>query len=308
MAHNIATSHFYRKPECIFMENGRKSLQVYGRLADEVSKVHLLEPYLHKPFNIEMRMEWIRELATLVKKYTRSHDVDMEVECLNTTLCFIATTFPVEPRERKRLHDALEPYIRYLIGYVEKVSADSDFPEIQQPSELGLPKAAVDLLYQCLATAKRRRYPFLFTRGGYIGNGVPHAQPGDLVYILIGFQALVLLRKVEKEDVPYYKLIGTCSFHGLNWGEALLGPLPSGHIMELRYVEFEKRYRPYYVDTRTGAATRWDPRISWDELEIHPPMSLDDAIPVPPEEPQRAQPTRQYLENHCIELETLHLV
>ncbi|KAF2754171.1 hypothetical protein EJ05DRAFT_504274 [Pseudovirgaria hyperparasitica] len=96
-----------------------------------------------------------------------------------------------------------------------------------------------DILQACEGQA------LITTDSGLIGLGNTEAQPGDAIAIVLGCGRPLILRSQSNGN---YEVIGSSSIHGLNWGEAVLGPFP--------------RTR------ETGYESKYDPRVNWDELEI----------------------------------------
>jgi hypothetical protein len=86
-----------------------------------------------------------------------------------------------------------------------------------------------------------RERALLVTREGYVGAGPAAAQPGDKIAVLLGCMRPLVLRPQKRlgnitttsSDTGHdgngntYAVVGPCNAHGLNWGEALLGP-PTG--------------------------------------------------------------------------------
>lgn len=70
--------------------------------------------------------------------------------------------------------------------------------------------------YRASAIGNRR---FCVTRGGYFGLIPAGAQVGDLVCLLLGGDAPVVLRRDESDGLYIY--IGDCYVHGIMYGEAL---------------------------------------------------------------------------------------
>ena len=56
--------------------------------------------------------------------------------------------------------------------------------------------------------------------------GPAHAQIGDVLAVLVGLSVLIALR--PQGDNTTFEVVGVSYVHGLNWGEALLGPMSLG--------------------------------------------------------------------------------
>jgi hypothetical protein len=80
------------------------------------------------------------------------------------------------------------------------------------------------------------------TEEGHVGAGPAATRPGDQIAVILGCMRPLLLRcrnrdedvmansKEEKSEqsTDAFSIVGPCHAHGLNWGEAILGPLPQG--------------------------------------------------------------------------------
>jgi hypothetical protein len=123
-----------------------------------------------------------------------------------------------------------------------------------------------------------RERALLVTREGYIGAGPVAAQPGDKIAVLPGCMRPLVLRPQKslgnftttsdtEHDNNTYTVVGPCNAHGLNWGEALLGPLPDGMTFIWSPSGPDGDAGPAFRNNRTGEETVADPRIDWDLLE-----------------------------------------
>jgi hypothetical protein len=65
-----------------------------------------------------------------------------------------------------------------------------------------------------------------------------------------------------------YAVVGPCNAHGLNWGEALLGPVPVGVTFIWNPSRPYGDVGPAFGNNRTGEECVADPRIDWDLLKI----------------------------------------
>jgi hypothetical protein len=262
---DYASSHFCAKAECKYMDDDHPCLQVYGRRAGEVSELY--------HFDQKENETWVGALARLAKKCVKRDAVELELDRFTHALCSMTTQSGIPLEATRRLRNQVKQYIRYIFEEVKEVSPDSDFSHLQIPLERGIEKDAAELVWECVYFVKLHPRPFLVTKDGYIGTGMRGAQSGDLIYVLLGAMQMMLLRKVSVDNPQTYRLVGICSFLGLNWGEVLLGPLPEGYIVEPCYQQHEGTYRHSFVNTATGAISVRDPRITWDYLKPHPPMS-----------------------------------
>jgi hypothetical protein len=126
-----------------------------------------------------------------------------------------------------------------------------------------------------------REHALLVTREGYIGAGPVAAQPGDKIAVLLGCMRPLVLRPQKRlrnftttsSDTGHdgnantYAVVGLCNAHGLNRGEALLGPLPDGVIFIWNPSGPYRDVGPAFGNNRTGEECVADPRIDWDLLK-----------------------------------------
>jgi hypothetical protein len=127
-----------------------------------------------------------------------------------------------------------------------------------------------------------RERALLVTREGYVGAGPAAAQPGDKIAVLLGCMRPLVLRPQKRlgnitttsrdtghdGNVNTYAVVGPCNAHGLNWGEALLGPLPDGVTFIWNPSGPYGDVGPAFGNNRTGEECVADPRIDWDLLRI----------------------------------------
>ncbi|CZR65729.1 uncharacterized protein PAC_15629 [Phialocephala subalpina] len=118
----------------------------------------------------------------------------------------------------------------------------------------------------------------LITREGYVGAGPAAAQPGDKIAVMPGCMRPLVLRPQKRlgdltttSDTEYdtntYTVVGPCNAHGLNWGEALLGPLPDDMTFIWSPSRSSGDVGPEFRNSHTGEETVADPRIDWDLLK-----------------------------------------
>ncbi|KAL1845542.1 hypothetical protein Daus18300_014505 [Diaporthe australafricana] len=82
-------------------------------------------------------------------------------------------------------------------------------------------------------------------------------RPGDLVCVLLGSNAHMLLRPTSPTG-EQFRLIGTCFAHCALYGTAILGPLPPG----IRIVCNPRTSNMTFVSIETGQRSLVDPRLS----------------------------------------------
>lgn len=122
----------------------------------------------------------------------------------------------------------------------------------------------------CIRFYQRSKLPFVFTDGGDVGIGADGTRVGDMAAVVLGCSRILLLREPPTEQwvESHYLLIGTSFIHGLNWGEALVGPLPPNYIIVTSPHEAKESERIGYLELETGECVAWDPRIFWGDLAI----------------------------------------
>lgn len=123
-----------------------------------------------------------------------------------------------------------------------------------------------------------RERALLITREGYVGAGPAAAQPGDKIAVMLGCMRPLVLRPQKRlgnfttasdteHDTNTYTVVGPCNAHGLNWGEALLGPLPDGVTFIWSPSGPSGDAGPAFRNSHTGEETVADPRIDWELLK-----------------------------------------
>ena len=112
------------------------------------------------------------------------------------------------------------------------------------------------------------------TKEGYIGLAPRTAKPGDQICVFLGCTMPLVLRPTS--DLQY-QVVGECHVHGLQEGEAFLGPLPDEYQPILIW---DQGYYSAFVDKRTGEIQYEDPRLEdgdWDASE-RAPIRLHDGL------------------------------
>ncbi|CZR61968.1 uncharacterized protein PAC_11865 [Phialocephala subalpina] len=82
------------------------------------------------------------------------------------------------------------------------------------------------------------------------------AQPRDVVFVLLGCRAPMLLRQVGTSQ---YAVVGSCLVLGLNHGEALLGGIPSRYRIMVED-NLDGTWIMMFMEEETGPAIQ-DPRV-----------------------------------------------
>ena len=292
-----ATSHLVAA-ECRYRDGGL--LEVHGKLATRVSELR----YLDSNTSGEWQPQWYDEVAMLVRANLQPNRVNERVESLSRAIAAYLNNPGLSVESLQQSYLIFKTYLKLLYKVTSKNDPAFGKP-IPLPTNLMTEENAVRFEL-CIRWFKTNNVPFIFSADGYIGVGPAGAQIGDEVYAVLGCRSLMLLR--PSHGKANHQVVGPCFIHGLNWGEALLGPLPEGCTVVPRFQHLRGGYVPHYVNTTTGTESMWDPRISWNELEFHPPM-VGSIFPVtaPPGEPRRAQPDPEYLKRHEITLQKLML-
>ncbi|KAI1368213.1 heterokaryon incompatibility protein-domain-containing protein [Xylaria arbuscula] len=142
--------------------------------------------------------------------------------------------------------DDVKSYILASVGQPEGVVA----------SEADVPRTHFIPLHQQRALNSRCPDSSFFTSADkVVGSGSLMMQPGDVVAVLLGCCAPLVLRPHGET----YKVVDDCYVHGFMEGQALLGPLERQfHLQNLYY---ESGRRRAFVNTYTGACYLQDPRL-----------------------------------------------
>ncbi|KAI0168960.1 HET-domain-containing protein [Hypoxylon sp. FL1284] len=107
--------------------------------------------------------------------------------------------------------------------------------------------------------AKTFNYHCVFcTKDGYLGMVRGHPQIGDEVFVVLGVDVPLLLRRTPTGQ---YQVVSDCYVHGIMDGEALLGPLPPSWKVQIGH-DADGSARPYYVHAASGRRTAEDPRLA----------------------------------------------
>lgn len=77
---------------------------------------------------------------------------------------------------------------------------------------------------------------------------------------LLGCKSPMLLRPCA-DETDSYSVVGECYVHGLEDGQAILGPLPDGYQAQLAKSKDGQSTALLFRDTATGAVSAQDPRL-----------------------------------------------
>lgn len=108
------------------------------------------------------------------------------------------------------------------------------------------------------------RDSMITTKEGYFGFSPVTALPGDRICVILGCMSPMIIRPSDN----YFTVVGPCSIHGFNWGEALLGPFPNNTTFIWNLSGPHGGAGPAFVDRITGEETLVDPRIDWELLKV----------------------------------------
>ncbi|KAK4496989.1 hypothetical protein PRZ48_011438 [Zasmidium cellare] len=276
--------------------DGGDVLKVVGVIAATVNKVDVLK---HTgDLSSDNFGKSYAELARLMSENITADDgVQLEAFARALSVPLNGFRVPFQEVESRRHH-----YKNLVKLIMEAGSAIRSQPNI--------PFASLSHLDFCIRYCQQHRTPFIFTEDGHMGVSSLGAREGDCIAAVLGMNNLLLLRPSTNEEDGrlQYKLVGSCSVHGLNWGEALLGPLPDNFTVIPQVNPTVGNILPYFGDKRTGETTFWDPRIYWKELEVKPTDGPSYKIRAPPGDPERHVPTSDYFLRHGANLVQIELI
>ena len=153
------------------------------------------------------------------------------------------------------------PQLDSAVNFLEKLMADH---EISQDDLVPGTAASNFLLSVFNQTIDRHLFR---ASNGYIGIGPSWAEPGDLICVLLGCDAPMLLRPVGggpddgDSKTQKYKVVSKCFVLGLSQGEAVLGPLPDHIVPQFISEDPIGIMRHAFLDTLTGRRFFRDPRL-----------------------------------------------
>lgn len=148
----------------------------------------------------------------------------------------------------------------------------------------------------------------VFTAGpeNIIGIARGPIQPGDQVYVLIGCNHSVVLRKVPDSSQNNFQHVGECFVHHVSQGQALLGPLPEN--IEHIHADLSgaaRYYRDVFINRVTGEITRVDPRFA---TSLPPAMVTRFEEWIEHDEDNRILVDPEVLRRPGVDIEILNLV
>lgn len=108
-----------------------------------------------------------------------------------------------------------------------------------------------------------------FTAGDVLGLARGLVEPGDEVYVLVGCDHSVVVRKAPNhEDQNKFQVIGECYVNDVSQGQALFGPLPENVVqIAAELIRGTNILGNAYINRDTGELSNLDPRLK----EVLPP-------------------------------------
>ena len=230
---------------------GRGILNVTGVISATITAAQ--ETRIHDN-NYKTITDEIRRLAPTNCEEIRYVSGGSMLDALTSTLC--VNSFSTTAR----------PPVAYSAGFEESREVVRSILQNKPLPSPYFPSAdEVKYIDAVLTYAQGRS--FITTKEGYMGLAPKGTKPGDQVSVLLGCSAPLILRPTatSKSSQCQYKVLGECHVHGLQDGEAFLGPLPN----KWQRIRLRDRdcYRLANVDKETGKIQYEDPRLEdgdWD--------------------------------------------
>jgi hypothetical protein len=221
-------------------------LEATGVLVEKIELVEEFQIPLQRESASKTALE-VRRVVTQVRHRARCLGLSEDPEALYRTLfcdTFAERSFP-DDLNYSTLQNGEDSLLRVLEG-----DLDLDGPETDLPIDM---KRIIDLMRhfcpgRCLFVCA----------DGRVGMGPRGIQSGDLVVVLIGCPAPIVLRPTVNNR---YKVIGEAFFRGVMDGEALFGPFPGSFQPVLRYSEELKSNYMVYIERESGMIQAEDPRL-----------------------------------------------
>lgn len=103
----------------------------------------------------------------------------------------------------------------------------------------------------------------IFTAGDVIGLARGPVMPGDEVYVLVGCDHSVVVRKVPNyEGQNNFQVVGECYVNHVSQGQALFGPLPQNVVqIAAELIAGTNILGNAYINRETGELSNLDPRL-----------------------------------------------
>ncbi|KAK4449010.1 heterokaryon incompatibility protein-domain-containing protein [Podospora aff. communis PSN243] len=110
---------------------------------------------------------------------------------------------------------------------------------------------------------------FFMTKEGYIGLGPLGLKEGDIISVLLGYDAPMLFRETSPNT---YQVVGSALVYGLHDALSLLGPLPDHWSIRVRLDSVGDANLPRFFNMMTEVETDEDPRLPplerWARLDV----------------------------------------
>lgn len=102
---------------------------------------------------------------------------------------------------------------------------------------------------------------FVRCTGGYVGVAPPSTQVGDEIFVVVGCQQPLVLRRKTSHGPHRYSVVGECYVEGCSRAEPLLGNLPSHIGFELTTSSKAPGWSRRFRDIRSEETISEDPRL-----------------------------------------------
>ena len=134
--------------------------------------------------------------------------------------------------------------------------------------------------------------------------GPQRLEVGDAIAVIQGVGRPMVLRPVSDSK---YQVVGPCCIHTLNWGEALVGPLPPGWRLRLSG-SLTSPGPALFMHEDAESPTRLDPRIDWTALVVEEEDDRRDKWLSENSAESYRRPDIDYLATRGLELQAITLI
>jgi Heterokaryon incompatibility protein (HET) len=276
----VASSHVVLA-EATYLGHGK--LRVNGVLASNIKAVVIMD-IIHTGETVTLH-ELCAQLYDIMREQLPKDYADSMLEAMARGICSYLNSLrePLEDLELQR-----QDIIDFIKMIYKKGNLDP-YLDCRHPN-------SIENMRMCLQFLRTTKTPLIFTNDHHVGIGCPKTQTRDIVSAVLGVNNLLIVRPVGGSNT--YQLVGSCFVHGLNWGEALLGPLPDEVEVKPFLLPENGLYQPHYVNRASGEVSYFDPRIKWEEL--------DESVSGGPH--ARRPPDTAYYRRHGVKLNELDLI
>lgn len=187
----------------------------------------------------------IRELISAVVGVESNESRMDRLYSLCCTLCAIQFSEITIPADTHAL--SLEKSLKYIVDCDDWLRQNSTQP----PEPYFMYSNQVDKYSygRVLYTSADRR----------LGLAPQATKPGDKICIILGCSSLLVLR--SGNGGLNYQVVGECYLDGIMTGEAMLGELPKGWRLILKYYPEHQAHYLAFLDSATGHIQVDDPRL-----------------------------------------------